>query len=57
LQEPRRYRRHTRRLLKQQGLTAHQYAGIVTKQLHESFGLIKTRQKDAQTFSSRAVDA
>jgi hypothetical protein len=48
---------HLYRLLKQQGLSVHQYTGIVTKQLRESFGLIKTHQKDAQTFSSHAVDA
>jgi hypothetical protein len=33
------------------------YPGIVTKQLRESFGLTKSHQKDAQTFSSHAVDA
>jgi hypothetical protein len=48
---------HLYRLLKEQGLTVHQYTGIVTKQLRESFGLTKTHQKDAQTFSSHAVDA
>jgi hypothetical protein len=44
-------------LLTQQGLTAHRYPGVVTKQPRESFGRTKTRQKAAQTFSSRAVDA
>jgi len=48
---------HLYRLLKEQGLSVHQYTGIVTKQLREHFGLTKTRQKDAQTFSSHAVDA
>jgi hypothetical protein len=48
---------HLARLLAQQGLCMHQYAGIVTKQLRDHFGLSKTRQKDAQTFSSHAVDA
>jgi hypothetical protein len=48
---------HLDRLLKAQGLTVHQYTGIVTQQLRDAFGLAKTHQKDAQTFSSHAVDA
>jgi hypothetical protein len=48
---------HLYRLLKEQGLTVHCYSGIVTKQLREHFGLTKTHRKDAQTFSSHAVDA
>jgi hypothetical protein len=48
---------HLSHLLTQQGLTVHQYAGIVTKQLREHFGLPKTHDKAQQTFSSHAVDA
>jgi hypothetical protein len=48
---------HLNHLLKEQGLTVHLYRGIVTTQLREHFGLTKTHQKDAQTFSSHAVDA
>jgi hypothetical protein len=48
---------HLYRLLKEQGLSVHRYPGIVTKQLRDSFGLAKTHQKDARTFSSHAVDA
>jgi hypothetical protein len=48
---------HLYRLLKDLGLNVHLYTGIVTKQLREHYGLTKTRQKDAQTFSSHAVDA
>jgi hypothetical protein len=48
---------HLSRLLKEQGLTVHQYRGVVTKQLRESFGLTKTRDKAQQPFSSHAVDA
>jgi hypothetical protein len=48
---------HLYRLLKQQGLTVHQYRGVVTKQLREHYGLTKTHDKAAQTFSSHAVDA
>jgi hypothetical protein len=48
---------HLYRLLKHQGLMLHLYSGIVTSQLRERDGLVKTHQKDAQTFSSHAVDA
>lgn len=48
---------HLYHLLKQQGLLLHLYTGIVTKQLRAQYGLSKTRQKDAPTFSSHAVDA
>jgi hypothetical protein len=48
---------HLYRLLKQQGLILHLYTGIVTKHLRDHYGLSKTSQKDAQTFSSHAVDA
>jgi hypothetical protein len=48
---------HLYRLLKDQGLNVYLYRGIVTSQLRERYGLTKTSQKDAQTFSSHAVDA
>jgi hypothetical protein len=48
---------HLYRLLKHQGLNVHLYTGIVTSQLREWYSLTKTSQKDAQTFSSHAVDA
>jgi len=48
---------HLYRLLKGQGLILHLYTGIVTNQLRQQYGLPKTHQKDAQTFSSHAVDA
>ena len=48
---------HLYSLLKQQGLCVHQYSGIVTSQLRDHFKLSKSAQKDAQTFSSHAVDA
>jgi hypothetical protein len=48
---------HLYRRLKEQGLTLHLYTGIVTSQLRERYGLRKTQQKDARTFSSHAVDA
>jgi RRXRR protein len=48
---------HLYRLLKEQGLTVHRYPGSVTQQLRDHFGLPKTHQKDARTFSSHAVDA
>jgi hypothetical protein len=48
---------HLNHLLKQQGLTVYRYTGSVTKQLRESFGLTKTHDKAARTFSSHAVDA
>jgi hypothetical protein len=48
---------HLYGLLKEQGLMLHLYSGIVTSQLRERYSLTKTRQKDAQTFSSHAVDA
>jgi RRXRR protein len=48
---------HLYRLLKQQGLILHLYTGIVTKHLREHYGLAKTSQKEAPTFSSHAVDA
>jgi hypothetical protein len=48
---------HLYRLLKDQGLNVHLYTGIVTSQLRERYGLVKTHQKDAQSFSSHAVDA
>jgi hypothetical protein len=48
---------HLYGLLKEQGLTLQLYTGIVTSQLREQYGLIKTSQKEAQTFSSHAVDA
>jgi hypothetical protein len=48
---------HLYRLLKEQGLIVHQYPGFVTSQLRERYGLGKTDNKAAQTFSSHAVDA
>jgi len=45
------------RLLKEQGLSVQLYTGIVTSQLREQYQLSKTHQKEAQTFSSHAVDA
>jgi hypothetical protein len=48
---------HLYRLLKEQGLRVHLYTGIVTSQLRERYGVVKTHQKDAQTFNSHAVDA
>jgi hypothetical protein len=48
---------HLYRLIKDQGLILHLYSGIVTSQLRERCGVVKTQQKDAQTFSSHAVDA
>jgi hypothetical protein len=48
---------HLYRLLKEQGLAVHRYRGVVTQQLRDSFGLTKTHQKAARTFSSHAVDA
>jgi hypothetical protein len=45
------------RLLKEQGLMVHQYRGIVTQQLRDHYQLTKSHQKDAQTFTSHAVDA
>ena len=48
---------HLYRLLKGQGLTLYLYTGMVTSQLRERYGLRKTQHKDAQTFSSHAVDA
>jgi hypothetical protein len=48
---------HLYRLLKEQGLTVHRYRGGVIQQLRDHFGLTKTHQKDAQIFSSHAVDA
>jgi hypothetical protein len=48
---------HLYRLLKHQGLNVHLYTGIVTSQLRERYGVVKTHQKDAQAFSSHAVDA
>jgi hypothetical protein len=48
---------HLSRVLKAQGLTLHRYPGFVTQQLRDQFGLSKTHQKDARTFSSHAVDA
>jgi hypothetical protein len=48
---------HLYHLLRHQGLILHLYTGIVTSQLREHFGLTKTRQKDAPTFNSHAVDA
>src|SRR5262249_17426537 len=48
---------HLNRLLKDQGLNVHLYTGMVTSQLREWYGLVKTHQKDAPTFSSHAVDA
>jgi hypothetical protein len=48
---------HLYQLLKDQGLVVHQYPGIVTSQLRERYGLRKTDDKAARTFSSHAVDA
>jgi hypothetical protein len=48
---------HLYGLLKEHGLTLHLYTGIVTSQLREQNGLVKTEQKDAQIFSSHSVDA
>jgi hypothetical protein len=48
---------HLYHLLNGQGLNVLQYTGIVTSQLREHYGLAKTSQKEAQTFSSHAVDA
>jgi len=48
---------HLYRLLKEQGLTVHRHRGVVTQQLREHFGLTKTHQKAARTFSSHVVDA
>jgi hypothetical protein len=48
---------HLYSLLKGQGLALSLYSGIVTSQLREQYGLVKTTQKEAQTFSSHAVDA
>jgi hypothetical protein len=48
---------HLSLLLKKQGLYVHLYSGIVTAQLRGQYNLPKTEQKDAQTFSSHAVDA
>jgi RRXRR protein len=48
---------HLYRLLKGQGLTVSLYLGLVTKQLRDHYDLAKTHQKEAQTFSSHAVDA
>ena len=47
---------HLYRLLKDQGLNIHLYTGLVTSQLREQYGLVKTHQKDAPTFSSHAVE-
>ena len=48
---------HLYSLLKKQGLYVYLYSGIVTSQLREQYSLSKTDQKNAQTFSSHAVDA
>ena len=48
---------HLYRLLQEQGLMVHQYPGIVTQQLRDHYELTKSHQKDAQTFTSHAVDA
>jgi RRXRR protein len=48
---------HLYQLIKGMGLVPHLMLGVVTNQLREQHGLLKTRQKDQQDFSSHAVDA
>jgi hypothetical protein len=48
---------HLYRLLKEQGLPLSLYTGIVTSQLREHYGVVKTRDKSRPVFSSHALDA